>query len=225
MPLFSCVATLFLPNTARDDSREQNWDVQEQVKAARSEVSAAGVPTWMDIDGGMRSDIYDSMAEGVNNAACVVCFMTQAYQVCRKTLLVSQLFCCKLPRQRLDRYRGDMASKNACARLPGLGQLRPRTEVCEANRCANCQCYDGSTRLEWPPVAGWWLARHNHCWQSVVSLQFLLPARGIVVLTPVCSIAGRRSLILPRSQRTFRTCSTKSSSPCRRIRIKTMSLR
>ena len=28
-----------------------NWGVQEQVKAARSEVGAAGVPTWMDIDG------------------------------------------------------------------------------------------------------------------------------------------------------------------------------
>ena len=28
-----------------------NWAVQEDVKAARSEVGAAGVPTWMDIDG------------------------------------------------------------------------------------------------------------------------------------------------------------------------------
>lgn len=35
---------------------------------------------WMDIDGGMKSDIYDSMAEGVQGAACVICFMTQAYQ-------------------------------------------------------------------------------------------------------------------------------------------------
>ena len=35
---------------------------------------------WMDIDGGMKSDIYDSMAEGVQGAACVLCFMTQAYQ-------------------------------------------------------------------------------------------------------------------------------------------------
>ena len=34
----------------------------------------------MDIDGGMKSDIYDSMAEGVAGAACVICFMTQAYQ-------------------------------------------------------------------------------------------------------------------------------------------------
>eukprot|EP01045_Picozoa_sp_COSAG04_P003344 COSAG04_NODE_135_length_23774_cov_40.993918_7_plen_329_part_00 len=28
-----------------------NWAVQEQVKAARTEVGAAGIPTWMDIDG------------------------------------------------------------------------------------------------------------------------------------------------------------------------------
>ena len=28
----------------------------------------------------MKADIYDSMAEGVTNAACLVCFMTQAYQ-------------------------------------------------------------------------------------------------------------------------------------------------
>ena len=28
----------------------------------------------------MKSDIYDSMAEGVAGAACVICFMTQAYQ-------------------------------------------------------------------------------------------------------------------------------------------------
>lgn len=28
-----------------------NWGVQDDVKAARSEVGGAGVPTWMDIDG------------------------------------------------------------------------------------------------------------------------------------------------------------------------------
>ena len=31
-------------------------------------------------EGGMKADIFDSMAEGVTNAACLVCFMTQAYQ-------------------------------------------------------------------------------------------------------------------------------------------------
>ena len=30
--------------------------------------------------GGMRSDIFDSMVEGVSGSACLVAFMTQAYQ-------------------------------------------------------------------------------------------------------------------------------------------------
>ena len=30
--------------------------------------------------GGMAGDIYGSMAEGVSNASCVVCFMSQKYQ-------------------------------------------------------------------------------------------------------------------------------------------------
>lgn len=56
------------------------WDVQEQVKEIKELLNARQVKCWMDIDGGMKSDIYDSMAEGVQGAACVVCFMTQAYQ-------------------------------------------------------------------------------------------------------------------------------------------------
>ena len=43
------------------------WDVQEEVKAVRDVMKAMGVPTWMDIDGGMKTDIYDSMAEGIGN--------------------------------------------------------------------------------------------------------------------------------------------------------------
>ena len=54
--------------------------VQEQVKEAHALLRKKGVPVWMDVDGGMQADIYDSMAEGVTNAACLVCFMTQAYQ-------------------------------------------------------------------------------------------------------------------------------------------------
>lgn len=56
------------------------WDVQEQVKEIKSLLNERQVKCWMDIDGGMKSDIYDSMAEGVQGAACVICFMTQAYQ-------------------------------------------------------------------------------------------------------------------------------------------------
>lgn len=55
------------------------WDSQDEVKRARELLEQGGVPCWMDLDN-MESDIYDSMAEGVQGAACVVCFMTQAYQ-------------------------------------------------------------------------------------------------------------------------------------------------
>jgi hypothetical protein len=56
------------------------WDVQEAVVQIKDKLSLKGIKCWMDIDGGMKSDIYDSMAEGVQGAACVVCFMSQAYQ-------------------------------------------------------------------------------------------------------------------------------------------------
>ena len=47
---------------------------------AKRELEKEGVHCWMDISGGMQADIFDSMAEGVRNAACVVCFMTKKYQ-------------------------------------------------------------------------------------------------------------------------------------------------
>ena len=36
------------------------WDIQDLVVNAREQLKARGVPTWMDIDGGMKADIYDS---------------------------------------------------------------------------------------------------------------------------------------------------------------------
>jgi hypothetical protein len=56
------------------------WDDQEQVVAARKTLTRLGCPCWMDIDGGMQADLYESMAAGVENAACVVCFLSQKYQ-------------------------------------------------------------------------------------------------------------------------------------------------
>ena len=56
------------------------WDVQENVKDIKRLLNERNIKCWIDIDGGMKSDIYDSMAEGVQGAACVICFMTQAYQ-------------------------------------------------------------------------------------------------------------------------------------------------
>jgi hypothetical protein len=56
------------------------WADQELVVAARKALTQHGVPCWMDIDGGMKQDIYESMADGVSNASVVVCFMSQKYQ-------------------------------------------------------------------------------------------------------------------------------------------------
>ena len=34
----------------------------------------------MDIDGGMKIDVFDSMAEGVTGAAIILCFMSDEYE-------------------------------------------------------------------------------------------------------------------------------------------------
>ena len=56
------------------------WDCQSQVLSVREHFAKLGIPTWMDVDGGMQVNIYDSMALGVSNAAVVVAFLTQRYQ-------------------------------------------------------------------------------------------------------------------------------------------------
>jgi hypothetical protein len=56
------------------------WDCQSQVQSVREHFAKLGIPTWMDTDGGMQVDIFDSMAQGVTSAAVVIAFMTQRYQ-------------------------------------------------------------------------------------------------------------------------------------------------
>eukprot|EP01052_Picozoa_sp_SAG31_P041020 SAG31_NODE_6102_length_2171_cov_1.590251_1_plen_242_part_10 len=56
------------------------WDHQDKVQRARRSLAKHGVKTWMDVDGGMQRDLFESMAEGVEGAACVVAFLTQQYQ-------------------------------------------------------------------------------------------------------------------------------------------------
>jgi hypothetical protein len=56
------------------------WDSQKTVVKVREGLIRRGLQTWMDIDGGMRSDVYDSMAEGVQNSWVLAAFMTQRYQ-------------------------------------------------------------------------------------------------------------------------------------------------
>jgi hypothetical protein len=63
------------------------WDHQSQVTRAHETLTRLGIKCWMDIHGGMSSDIYDSMAEGVTNASAVACFMSQKYQSSENCML------------------------------------------------------------------------------------------------------------------------------------------
>eukprot|EP01137_Pigoraptor_chileana_P000573 Opistho-2@36966 len=55
------------------------WNSQELVKRVYELLKTYGVPVWMDIEGGMGGDINDSMAQGVDNAAVICCFMNEDY--------------------------------------------------------------------------------------------------------------------------------------------------
>lgn len=60
------------------------WDVQTEILRVRKHFAQIGIPVWMDVDGGMAADIYDSMAAAVSKAAVVVAFLSQKYQVWRR---------------------------------------------------------------------------------------------------------------------------------------------
>jgi hypothetical protein len=73
-----CTVYIFVDSFLLTHYRPANGrDCQDVVTRARKELQARGVKCWMDIDGGMQTDIYDSMAEGVQGAACVLCFMSK----------------------------------------------------------------------------------------------------------------------------------------------------
>ena len=69
-------------------------DNQTQVKRCFDRLTELGLNVWMDTQGGMATDVYDSMAEGVSGASAVVCFMSQKYQVsCHSSLRVALAVC------------------------------------------------------------------------------------------------------------------------------------
>ncbi|CAF3321366.1 unnamed protein product [Rotaria socialis] len=57
-----------------------NWNSQALVSKMYQILKDEKIPTWFDIQGGMKQNIYESMADGVENAAVVCCFMTPDYQ-------------------------------------------------------------------------------------------------------------------------------------------------
>ncbi|CAF1427144.1 unnamed protein product [Rotaria sordida] len=56
------------------------WDNQKLVTEVYHRLSAKNIPLWMDIHGGMKGHLSESMAAGVENAAAICCFLTPKYQ-------------------------------------------------------------------------------------------------------------------------------------------------
>eukprot|EP01051_Picozoa_sp_SAG22_P002544 SAG22_NODE_115_length_19315_cov_10.458368_5_plen_1113_part_00 len=72
------------------------WDCQKEVMQVRERLTQKGISCWMDVDNGMQSNIYDSMAAGVSGAMAVVAFMNAAYEAsenCRLELQFAKQTC------------------------------------------------------------------------------------------------------------------------------------
>ncbi|CAF4559931.1 unnamed protein product, partial [Rotaria socialis] len=70
-----------------------HWDNKELVSKIYKVLRSRNLPVWMDIHGGIGFNLFQSMADGVENAAVVCCFMTPKYQNsrnCEKELLYAE---------------------------------------------------------------------------------------------------------------------------------------
>ncbi|CAF1476117.1 unnamed protein product, partial [Didymodactylos carnosus] len=56
------------------------WENQDLVEQVYQFLTANDFSVWMDINGGMKANIYECMAEGVENAAAICCFMSPKYE-------------------------------------------------------------------------------------------------------------------------------------------------
>ncbi|CAF1097637.1 unnamed protein product [Adineta steineri] len=69
------------------------WDIQKDVLEIYHRLQAHNIPVWMDIQGGMKDYLTESMSEAIENSAAVCCFITSKYQsspYCKKELLYAQ---------------------------------------------------------------------------------------------------------------------------------------
>ncbi|CAB1460906.1 unnamed protein product [Pleuronectes platessa] len=65
------------------------WDDQALVKKIYNRLRDDGLPVWMDVEGGVKGNINDAMAAGVEEAVVICPFMTPEYQAsrsCKKEL-------------------------------------------------------------------------------------------------------------------------------------------
>ncbi|CAF1581160.1 unnamed protein product [Adineta ricciae] len=56
------------------------WDNQKLVNEVYHRLSEKNIPLWMDIHGGMKGHLSESMAAGVEKAVAICCFLTPKYQ-------------------------------------------------------------------------------------------------------------------------------------------------
>ncbi|CAF4400027.1 unnamed protein product [Rotaria sp. Silwood2] len=56
------------------------WDHQKLVTQVYRRLKEINIPLWMDTQGGMKGHLSESMADGVENAAAICCFLTPKYQ-------------------------------------------------------------------------------------------------------------------------------------------------
>ncbi|CAF1593611.1 unnamed protein product, partial [Didymodactylos carnosus] len=56
------------------------WDNKELVLGIYNYLKAQNIRVWMDVQGGMKTHLAESMAEAVENAAVICCFLTPKYQ-------------------------------------------------------------------------------------------------------------------------------------------------
>jgi len=65
------------------------WNTQELAEQVYQGLRSHGINAWMDVHGGVKGNVNDSMAEGVDGAAAICCFMTSDYfgsRNCKKEL-------------------------------------------------------------------------------------------------------------------------------------------
>ena len=58
------------------------WNSKAIVNDVYKALTNLGFKVWMDTQGGMHGNVFDSMARGVDNADAVVCFISPDYQAC-----------------------------------------------------------------------------------------------------------------------------------------------
>jgi hypothetical protein len=133
------------------------WDVQTQVVQIKELLNERNVKCWMDIDGGMKTDIYDSVS-------IIFAHTTPNFNFPLPLATHTLASHCSHPSSIHPQTDGRGSARCGMRRLfhdssvPGLRKLQFGAQVCATVRCADCASHD-ATKLYGPEVAryldGW----------------------------------------------------------------------